>query len=48
MMEAAPATPFVVAKPNLLLEILITLFDTPAQLGEVDELTEADIRWQRR
>src|ERR1700731_2017540 len=48
MMEAAPSAPFIVPKPDLLLELLIVPLDTPAQLGEVDELAEADIRRQRR
>src|SRR6266853_1552094 len=48
MMEAAPSAPFIVSKPDLLLEFLIVPLDTPAQLGKVDELAEADIGWQRR
>src|SRR6202163_80392 len=48
MMEAAPPAPFIVPKPDLLLELLIIPLDTPAQLGKVDELAEADIRRQRR
>src|ERR1700681_5121722 len=48
MMEAAPPAPFEVAKPDLLLELLIVPLDTPAQLGKVDELAEADIGRQRR
>src|ERR1700692_5096309 len=48
MMEAAPSASFIMPKPNLLLEFLIVPLDTPAQLGEVDELAEADIRRQRR
>src|SRR5438270_5769967 len=48
MMEAAPAAPFVVPKPDFLLEFKIVALDTPAQLGEVDEFAEADIGWQRR
>ena len=48
MMEAAPPAPLIVSKPDLLLELLIVALDTPAQLGKVDELAEADIRWQRR
>ena len=37
MMEATPAAPFVVAKPDLLLEVLIVALDAPAQLGQIDE-----------
>src|SRR3984885_15933138 len=48
MMEAAPSAPFVVPEPDLLLEFLIVPFDAPTQLGEVDELAEADVRRQRR
>src|SRR5438093_13086503 len=48
VMEAAPSAPFIVPKPDFLLELLIVPLDTPAQLGEVDELTEADVRLQRR
>src|SRR4249920_3932912 len=48
MMEAAPSAPFIVPEPDLLLELLIIPLDTPAQLGEVDELAEADFRRQRR
>ena len=47
-MEAAPPAPFIVPKSDLLLELLIVALDAPAQLGKVDELAEADIRWQRR
>src|SRR6185312_17523690 len=48
MMEAAPAAPLEVPEPDLLLEFKIVTFDTPAQLGQVDEFAEADIGWQRR
>src|ERR1019366_3277299 len=48
MMEAAPSAPFIVPEPDFLLEFLIVPLDTPAQLGKVDELAEADIRRQRR
>src|SRR3979490_1372774 len=48
MMEAAPPAAFEVPKPDFLLELLIVPLDTPAQLGEVDELAEAYIRRQRR
>src|ERR1700709_601196 len=48
MMEAAPATPFKMPEAYFLLELQIVPFDTPAQLGEVDEFAEADVRRQRR
>src|SRR5262249_17704429 len=48
MMEAAPAAAFVVTKPDLLLELLIVTLDTPAELGKIDELLEADAFRQRR
>ena len=48
MMEATPASSFEVPKPDLLLELQIVPLDTPAQLGEVDEVAEADIGRQRR
>src|ERR1700752_3023823 len=47
MMEATPAAPFVVAEPDLLLELLIVALDAPAQLGQIDELREADVLRQR-
>src|ERR1700745_3276821 len=47
MMEAAPAAPFVVTKPDLLLELLIVALDAPAQLGQIDEPLEADVLRQR-
>src|SRR5918994_1407206 len=48
MMEAAPSAPFIVSKPDLLLELLVVPLDTPAQLGKLDEPAEADVRRQRR
>jgi len=47
-MEAAPPASFEVPEPDLLLEFQIVAFDTPAQLGEVDEFAEVDVGWQRR
>ena len=41
MVEAAPASPFEVAEPNLLFEFLVVALNAPAQLGGVDELMEA-------
>src|SRR5687768_7744303 len=43
MMEAPPAAAFVVAEPQLLLELLIIALDAPAQLGGVDEPFERGI-----
>src|SRR3954451_6239591 len=48
MMEAAPSAPFIVAKADLLFELLIVPLDTPAQFGKVDELPEAHTRRQGR
>ena len=47
MVEAAPASPFEVAEPNLLFEFLIIAFDAPAQFGGTDELMERDVRSKR-
>ena len=47
MMEATPAAPFVMTEPDLLLEFLIVALDAPAQLGQIDELREADVLRQR-
>src|SRR5499426_3848810 len=43
MVEAAPSPSFKMSQPDLLLEFLIVAFDPPAQLGNVDELTECDV-----
>ena len=43
MVEPAPSSPFEVAKPNLLLELHIVVFDTPAQLGVIDQSMKADV-----
>ena len=40
MMEAAPATPLIVAETDLLLELLIVTFDAPSHFGKIDELAE--------
>jgi hypothetical protein len=48
MVEAAPAAPLEVVQADLLLEFLIVPLDAPAQLGEVDEFAEADLRRQGR
>jgi hypothetical protein len=36
MVEAAPSAPFVIAEPDLLLELLIIAFDTPAQPARLE------------
>src|SRR5260221_2862387 len=46
MMEAAPATAFVMPETKLLFEVLIVALDAPAQLGEIDEAREADVLGQ--
>src|SRR6516162_9116512 len=48
MMKAAPASPLIVAEPDLLLEFLIVAFDAPAQFGEIDQPGEADVLGQSR
>ena len=48
MVEASPSPPFVVPKPEFLLEFLIIALDAPAQLGEIDQALEGDVRWKRR
>jgi len=37
MVEPAPPSSFEVAEPNLLLELLIVVLDTPTQLGVIDQ-----------
>src|SRR5271166_2790996 len=46
MVETAPTTPFVVAQPNLLLEIEVVALDPPAQLGQIDHALQRDVGWQ--
>src|SRR6202051_4068217 len=40
MVETSPAAPFIVAEPDLLLEVLVVPLDAPAHFGDVDELPE--------
>jgi len=47
MVEAAPASPLEVTKADLLLEFVVVALNAPAQLGNIDELTEANIRRKR-
>jgi hypothetical protein len=39
-METSPAAPFVVVKPDLLLEALVVALDAPAHFGDVDQFPE--------
>src|SRR5512142_3533942 len=48
MMEAAPSAPLIVAKTDLLLELLIVALNVPAHFGKIDEPAEADGRRQCR
>src|SRR5436190_24286653 len=43
VMEAAPAAPFKMPEPDLLLEFLIVALDAPAQLGHVHQRAESKI-----
>jgi len=43
MMEAAPSAPFIVTKPDLLLELLIVTLNAPAQLGGVEQIEVRDV-----
>ena len=36
----SPAAPFVVTKPDLLLEVLVVALDAPAHFGDVDQFPE--------
>src|SRR5215813_13249442 len=48
MVEAAPSSSLVVIKPDFLLELLIIALDVPAQLGKIDEPSEAHVLRQCR
>src|SRR5579863_573111 len=48
MMESAPSTSFKMPKPDLLLEVLIVALDTPAQLGQIDQMVEGNLFRQCR
>lgn len=48
MMEAAPASPLVVAEPNLLFELLVIPLDAPAQLRLTDQLPQGRLWRQGR
>jgi len=43
MVEPAPPSSFEVAEPNLLLELLIVVLDTPTQFGVIDQSMKADV-----
>jgi hypothetical protein len=40
VVEAAPSTTLEMSKSDFLLELLIIALDAPAQLGEVDQISE--------
>ena len=46
VMKASPASAFVVAQPQFLLEVLIVSLDAPAQLGHFDQLSDGGVCWQ--
>src|SRR3989440_11837159 len=48
MMEAAPSAPFIVTKPDLLLDFLVVTPNAPAQFGGVDQIPERDVLRQSR
>src|ERR1700757_5279194 len=48
VVEATPASPLKVAKADLLFELVVVALNAPAQLGNIDELTEANGRRKRR
>ena len=48
MVEAAPAAAFIMAKADLLFELLIIALDAPAQFDGVDESVEGDVFGQGR
>jgi hypothetical protein len=47
VVEVTPASPLKVAKADLLSELVVVALDAPAQLGNIDELTEATGRQKR-
>src|SRR3954453_8311665 len=48
MVEAAPSSAFKMPETDFLLELKVVALDAPAQLGEVDQTMEGDVRRQRR
>ena len=47
MMESAPAAPFEMVQPELLLEFLIVALDAPAQFGHPDQLLDRGVGRER-
>src|SRR5215813_14938063 len=47
-METSPCAPLVMAEADFLLEVLIITLDSPAQLGEIDEVAERHVGVDRR
>jgi hypothetical protein len=43
VMEAAPSPAFEMSKSDLLPELLIIALDAPAQLGEVNQISEGNV-----
>src|SRR5215813_15653321 len=48
VMETSPCAPLVMAEADFLLEVLIITLDSPAQLGEIDEVAERHVGVDRR
>src|SRR3974390_1052094 len=48
MVKAAPTSPLEMAKADLPFEFLVVALNAPAQLGDIDQLTESNVRWKRR
>src|SRR5580700_11314205 len=46
VVEAAPPAPFIITKPELLLQLLIIALDPPSQLCDINQTFEGDILWQ--
>ena len=43
VVEAAPASPFIMAEADLLLELLVVALDPPSELGLIDEVSELGV-----
>lgn len=48
MMEATPSPPFVVAEPDLLLQLLIVALGAPSQFCGVRQIVEREVAQQGR
>src|ERR1700731_1317521 len=46
VVEAAPPAPFIIPKPEFLLQLLIIALDPPSQLCDINQTFEGDILWQ--